>query len=66
MLTDIDIDNRISKSESDCIIVDLQLAEKVEKICVKHKEKLKFKIFVDDQDVQDGNLTPLLSNKFVS
>ena len=63
MLTDIDIDNRISKSESDCIIVNLQLAEKVEKICVKHKEKLKFKIFVDDQDVQDGNLTPLLSSK---
>jgi len=49
MLTDIDIDNRLSKSESDCIIVDLQLAEKVERISAKHKQNLKFKIFVQSQ-----------------
>ena len=53
MLTENDIDNRLSKSESDCIIVDLQLAERVEKIAEKHKRTLKFKIFVGSEDLND-------------
>ncbi len=53
MLTENDIDNRLAKSESDCIIVDLQLAEKVEKIADKHKRTLKFKIFAGTEDLDD-------------
>ena len=55
MLTEIDIDNRLTKSESDCIIVDLELAEKVEKIAGKHeKNNLKFKIVVTDRGLSNG------------
>ena len=53
MLTETDIDSRLSKSGSDCIIVDQQLAEKVEKIADKHKN-LKFKIFVESKEVSEG------------
>ena len=54
MLTENDIDTRLSQSRSDCIIVDSQLAEKVERIAHKHKKTLKHKIFVGTTDLFEG------------
>lgn len=47
MLTENDINSRLQKSRADCIIVNEQLAAKVEGIASKH-ENLKHKIFVPE------------------
>jgi medium-chain acyl-CoA synthetase len=52
-LTETDIDSRLWKSNSDCIIVDQQMAEKIETISAKHKN-LKFKIFVENKEPSEG------------